>query len=164
MRGFITVTCLFLSSGFANAAWKVEKAAKVNAMRNDRIGIVAKLPAKAANDGVSAHLQIECFEHPELTTRTLNLIVSKQSAPGPIGWRYQFDDRPAIERGPFSRISLTMTSLGDSSSEEFKGLATAQRLRVTLLPTKGAQWSFDFDISGAQAAISAVPCKEFKAN
>lgn len=160
MNKLLIATCLFLSPGFAFAAWKVEHGSKVSSLRDDRAGVVAKLPVKSAPQGVSAYLQIECFMHPQLTSRTLNLVLSKPTAPGPLGWRYQIDDKAAIQRGPYSRTSLTVTNMGDSSSDEFKGLANAQRFRVTLLPSQGAQWSFDFDVTGARAAIDSVPCKK----
>jgi hypothetical protein len=54
---------------------------------------------------------------------------------------------------------MKVVALGDSSSEELKGLSTAYRLHVTLIPTKGPQWSFEFDLSGARQAINAVPCQ-----
>jgi hypothetical protein len=163
MKKLFIATILILLPSLALAAWKLEQGKKVSALRDDKVGMIAKLPAKASPKGVSAHLQIECFEHPQLTVRTVSLVTSKATAPGPLGWRYQIDDKAAIQRGPYSRTSFTVTNMGDSSSDEFKGLANAQRFQVTLLPSQGAQWSFDFDVTGARAAIDAVPCKEFKA-
>ena len=160
MNKLLVVACLFLSPGLAAAEWKVEQGAKISDVRNDGSGIVATLPAKAEFDGVSAYLQVECFEHPKLTARNVNIVTSKDTAPGLMMWRYQFDDRPPKKRGPYSRLSLTVTGLGDSSTDEFKGLLTAKRLRVTLMPAKGPQWSFEFDLAGAPEAINAVPCKK----
>jgi hypothetical protein len=159
MKKLLVATCLFLAPGLAAAEWKVEHGAKVSDKRKAGGGMVAILPAKAAFDGVSAYLQIECFEHPKLSMRTVNIVTSKETAPGLMMWRYQFDARPPKQRGPYSRLSLTVTGLGDSSSDEFKGLLTAKRLRVTLMPTNGPQWSFEFDLAGASEAVNAVPCK-----
>jgi len=142
------------------AEWKVERGTKVSSLRNYQVGIIATLPATATFDGVSAYLQVECLEHPEVTTRIVNLVTSKDTAPGLMMWRYQLDDRPPMQRGPYSRLSLKVIGLGDSSSDEFKGLLTARRLRVTLMPTTGPQWSFEFDLRGAPQAINAVPCQK----
>ena len=144
----------------AGTEWKVERGTKIGSLRNQQVGIIATLPAKAAFQGVSAHLQVECFEHPGVTARIVNLVTSKDTAPGLMMWRYQLDDRPPMQRGPYSRLSLKVIGLGDSSSDEFKGLLTARRLRVTLMPTTGPQWSFEFDLRGAPQAINAVPCQK----
>ena len=159
MKKLLVAACLVLTSGLAAAEWKVEHGAKVSDKRKDGGGTVAILPAKAAFKDVSAYLQVECFEHPKRNMRTVNIVTSRESAPGLMMWRYQFDDRPPKQRGPYSRLSLTVTGLGDSSSDEFKGLLTAKRLQVTLMPTNGPQWSFEFDLAGASEAIDAVPCK-----
>jgi hypothetical protein len=160
MKKAFVAAFLVLSPGVAVAEWKVEHGAKLSGLRGDRTGIVATLPATAAvDDGVTAHLQIECLEHPKLTARILNIVTSKDAAPGLMMWSYQFDDGPTKRRGPYSRLNPTVTGLGDSSSDEFKGLLAARRLRVTLMPSKGPQWSFEFDLSGAAEAINAVPCK-----
>jgi hypothetical protein len=51
--------------------------------------------------------------------------------------------------------------LGDASSAELKGLPSAKRLRLTLLPAQGGELSYDFDVTGAKDAIKSIPCKEF---
>jgi hypothetical protein len=160
MKKAFVAALVFLSPGFAAAEWKVEEGAKVSNLRNDRTGIIAILPAREAVDGVTAYLQVECFEHPKSTARILNIVTSKDAAPGLMMWSYQFDDKPPKRRGPYSRLSSTVTGLGDSSSDEFKGLSKARQLRVTLMPTQGRRWSFEFDLSGAAEAINAVPCEK----
>ena len=144
----------------SRAEWKVERGTKVGNLRNRQVGIIATLPATATFDGVSAYLQVECLEHPEVTTRIVSLVTSKDTAPGLMMWRYQLDDNPPTQHGPYSRLSLKVIGLGDSSSDEFKGLLTGRRLRVTLMPTTGPQWSFEFDLRGAPQAINAVPCQK----
>jgi hypothetical protein len=144
----------------SRAEWKVERGTKVGSLRSHQVGIIATLPATATFDGVSAYLQVECLEHPEVTTRIVNIVTSKDTAPGLMMWRYQLDDNPPTQHGPYSRLSLKVIGLGDSSSDEFKGLLTGRRLRVTLMPTTGPQWSFEFDLRGAPQAINAVPCQK----
>jgi PAS domain S-box-containing protein len=144
----------------SRAEWKVERGTKVGSLRNHQVGIIATLPATATFDGVSAYLQVECLEHPEVTTRIVNLVTSKDTAPGLMMWRYQLDDNPPTQHGPYSRLSLKVIGLGDSSSDEFEGLLTGRRLRVTLMPTTGPQWSFEFDLRGAPQAINAVSCQK----
>ena len=53
-----------------------------------------------------------------------------------------------------------MVGLGDAASEEFKGLSKAKRLQLTLHPSQGPEFNFDFDLSGSASAIDAIPCKE----
>jgi hypothetical protein len=60
------------------AEWKIEaQGAKVMSLPADRLGAIAKLPAKAPSYGVTAYLQIECFKSPELTQRHFALVVTK---------------------------------------------------------------------------------------
>jgi hypothetical protein len=75
-------------------------------------------------------------------------------------YEYKFDDAARVQRGPYSRRSLTVVNLGDAASEEFKGLSKAKRLQLTLLPRQGPELTFDFDLSGSASAIDAIPCKE----
>jgi hypothetical protein len=146
----------------AGALWKVERGRKVMSLPDDPVGTIAKLPAKNSSRGVSAFLQLECFQHPDLSGMSVGIVMSKPTAAGPLGWRYKFDDQPAVTRGPYTRSSLTVTSLGDASSNEFKGLTKAKKLQMTILPPSGNELTFDFDVSGAAQAIKAIPCKEVK--
>lgn len=160
MKKALIAAVLFLWPCLAVAGWKVERGAKGGSLRNDQVGIVATLPAEATFDGISAYLQVECLEHPGSAARIVSIVTSRGTAPGLMMWRYQLDEHPPKQRGPYSRLGLTVTGLGDASSDEFKGLSAARQLRVTLMPAKGPQWPFEFDLSGAPQAISAVPCQE----
>jgi hypothetical protein len=123
------------------------------------MGAVATIDAKTASNGITARLQLECFTHPDLATLSFGIVISKPTAPGFLKYRIQFDDGPTVERGPYTRLSLTNTSLGD---EEKKALPTAKRLRLTLLPTKPPELTYDFNVSGAASAIKGLNCKEFR--
>lgn len=158
-RVLLSVTVALLTVS-AHAAWKVENGRKVLSMRDDPVGLVARLPAEAASHGVTAYLQVECFRHPQLSGKMLGIVLSKETKPGPIAWRYKFDERPAVSRGPYTRTSLKVIGLGDATSEELKGTLTAKRLMLTLLPAAGEELTFSFDLSGASAAARAVPCAE----
>jgi hypothetical protein len=160
MRKGLIAVLLFLWPCLAGAGWKVERGAKVGSLRNDQVGTIATLPAKATFDGISAYLQVECLEHPQSAARIVSIVTSKGTAPSLMMWRYQLDEHPPKQRGPYSRLSLTVTGLGDASSHEFKGLLTARRLRVILMPTQGPHWAFEFDLNGAPQAIAAVPCQK----
>jgi hypothetical protein len=159
MKKILIALVLFLWPCLADAGWKVERGAKVGSLHNDQVGVIATLPAETTFDGISAYLQVECLEHPRSAARIVSIVTSRGTAPSLMMWRYQLDEDPPKQRGPYSRLSLKVTGLGDASSDEFKGLLTARRLRVTLMPTKGPQWPFEFDLSGAPQAISAVPCQ-----
>ena len=65
------------------AQWKIEaQEAKVMSLPADRLGTIAKLPAKAQSYGVTAYLQIECFKSPELMRRHFAVVVEKIFHPG----------------------------------------------------------------------------------
>jgi hypothetical protein len=160
LRTLIAVGFLFFTAT-AFAEWKVERGPRGLGFSGTPPGPVAKASAKAPSGGVSAFLQVECFENPHLTSRMLLVVLSKETAPGAIAWRYQLDDQPPVQRGPHTRTSLKIISLGDSSNDPLKEFARTKRLRLTLLPMKSEELSFDFDISGADNAIKAIPCNEF---
>jgi hypothetical protein len=67
-KAFVAAFLLLLPCG-AFAQWKVERGIKVGSLHDDQVGIIATLPAKSTFKGVSAYLQVECLEHPEVTTR-----------------------------------------------------------------------------------------------
>lgn len=156
----VAVAVLIALPTSAFPAWKIERGSKLMSLREDPVGELAKLPAKAPSHGVSAYLQIECFVHPEVGGRTVGIVLSKPTTTGAISWRYQFDDGPVVQRGPYTRLSLTVIGLGDFTQDEYKGLAHAKRFRVTLLPRQSEPLLFDFDVTGAAEAIHKVPCKE----
>ena len=156
----LLIACLIALPTGAFAEWKVERGSKLMSLRDDPVGTIAKLPAKAPYHGVSAFLQIECFVHPEVGGRTFGIVLSKPTTTGAISWRYQFDNGPVVQRGPYTRLSLTVIGLGDFTQDEFKGLVHAKRFRLTLLPRQSEELPFDFDVTGVAEAINKVPCKE----
>jgi hypothetical protein len=158
MKHFFIIYVL-LSASSALADWNVHQGRQVFSMSPGAMATVANIEAKGPSNGVTARLQLECFTHPDLSTLSFGLIISRPTASGFLKYRVQFDDGLAVERGPYSRINLTDTSLGD---EEKKALPTAKRLRLTLLPTKPPELTYDFNASGAAGAIKALNCKEFR--
>jgi hypothetical protein len=163
MKKALVAVSLIAASSTASAAWKVEKGQKAFSTFPPVVSTIATVPAKAPFQGVTARLQVECFTHPQLSGLSFGVVLSKGTVPGALGWRYQYDDSPPVQRGPFSRTSLTSISLGDAASAELKGLPAARRLRLTLLPAGGGELPYDFDVTGAAQAIKSVPCKEYKA-
>lgn len=158
----ILIFVIFLFWTNADAAWKINQGTKAFSKFPPVQAIIATVPAKSRPGGISARLQIECFTHPQLQGLNFGVVLSKQPANGFIAWRYQYDDRPIISRGPYSRAAPNPNSisLGDSKSDELKGLPDAHRLRLTLLPADGSTLSFEFDVTGAREAIAAIPCVE----
>jgi hypothetical protein len=118
---------------------------------HDRIGTIAKVPAKAASYGVTAYLQIECFKSPELTQKHFAVVVAKNIPPG-LSFRVKFDDDTPVQRGPYTRG--TVHGLDD---EAFERLPRARRLQ--LLQPQGPELTFDFDVTGAASAINAILCE-----
>jgi hypothetical protein len=160
MREAIAVSLILIPAP-ALAEWKVEQqGTKVMSHRNDPVGTIARLAAEAPSRDITAYLQVECFKHPPLSGKHFGVVLSKATTPGPITYEYEFDDAAPVLRGPYSRRRLTVVSLGDAESEEFKGLSKAKRLQLTLLPRPGPELTFDFDLSGGASAIDAIPCKE----
>jgi len=160
MREAIAVSLILMPTP-ALAEWKVEQqGTKVMSHRNDPVGTIARLAAEAPSRDITAYLQVECFEHPPLSGKHFGVVLSKATTPGPIAYEYKFDDAAPVLRGPYSRTSLTVVSLGDAESKEFKGLSKAKRLQLTLLPRQGPKLTFNFDCRGGASAIDAIPCKE----
>jgi hypothetical protein len=161
MRAILSI-CLVAISTSALAAWKVENG-KQTALSGFRPppGTTATVPAKAPFNGVSARLQLECFVSQRLSGLAFGIVLSKAPPVGAMAWRYQYDDRTAIRTKPYSRsLPLEKFVLGDASSDETKGLASAKALRLTLLPADGSELPYEFDVSRAAEAIKAVGCKE----
>ena len=66
-KGMAVLLAMMLMPRLSLAEWKIEgEGVKVMSLPQDRIGTIAKVPAKAASYGVTAYLQIECFKSPEL--------------------------------------------------------------------------------------------------
>lgn len=145
--------CLLLSDPAA-ADWTVIHGAR-KVLGFPPTGTVARVPATAPSHGFSASLQIECFDHPEVGGRVLGVILSRETAPGFLAYRYQLDDAPAIVRPPEVRTSLTSHALTPFPA----GLSGAQRLDLVLTPASGPALSFRFDVRGADRAIRAIPCR-----
>lgn len=156
----LCAVCLVTLPMAAFAGWKVEHGKKLMSLSDDPTGTIAKLPAKAPFHGVSAYLQVECFVHPQVGGRTVGIVLSKPTTTGAISWRYQFDDGPVVQRGPYTRLSLTVIGLGDFTQDEFKGIARSKRLRLTLLPRASEEFPFEFDLTGASDAINKVLCMD----
>lgn len=160
MKKAIAVALILMPTP-ALAEWKVEQqGTKVMSHSNDPIGTIARLAAEAPSGDITAYLQVECFEHPPLSGKHFGVVLSKATTPGPIAYEYKFDDAAPVLRGPYSRTSLTVVSLGDAESKEFKSLSKAKRLQLTLFPRQSPKLTFNFDLSGGASAIDAIPCKE----
>jgi hypothetical protein len=158
MKNAIAISVFLLSSS-ALADWNVRQGPQVFSMTPGKIATIATIDAKEPSHGVTARLQLECFTHPDLSTLSFGIILSQPTAPGPLKYRIQLDDGPAIERGPFTRITLASDSLID---QDRNALPTAKRLRLILLPTKPPELTYDFSVTGAAAAIAALNCKDFR--
>ena len=157
LRAMAVSLAMILMPTLSFAEWKIEaQGAKVMSLPADRLGTIAKLPAKAPSYGVTAYLQIECFKSPELTQRHFALVVTKNIPPG-LPYRVKFDNDTPVQRGPYIRNGDgTVQGLDD---EAFARLPTARRLQLSLLQPQGPQLTFDFDVTDAASAINAIPCE-----
>ena len=156
-KGMAVLLAMMLMPRLSLAEWKIEgEGVKVMSLPQDRIGTIAKVPAKAASYGVTAYLQIECFKSPELTQKHFAVVVAKNIPPG-LSFRVKFDDDTPVQRGPYTRIGDgTVHGLDDEAVER---LPRARRLQLSLLQPQGPELTFDFDVTGAASAINAIPCE-----
>ena len=160
MRRMIFATCLICAVSSAEATWKVERGKKIMSTFPPPAGTIATVPANAPNKEVTAQLRLECYTHPELTGIQFGIVLSKKPPNGFMAWKYQFDEKPAVQTKPYSRsLPPEVITLGDATSPELQGLTGAKKLKLTLLPADGSQLSYEFDITGAADAIKAVGCK-----
>jgi hypothetical protein len=163
MQRAILAACLILAASDASAAWKTEQGRKIMSTFPPPVGMIATLPAKAPHNGVTAQLRLECFTHPELTGIQFGIVLSKKPPNGFMAWKYQYDDKPAVQTKPYSRsLPPEVITLGDATSAEIQGLVGAKVLKLTLLPAEGTQLPYEFDVAGAADAIKTVGCKEFR--
>jgi hypothetical protein len=161
MLKIILASCLILLPLNALAAWKVDKGNPVYRSFAPRGGKIATVMAKAPYKNIKARLQLECFVSPSLNGLSFFIVLSKNPPNGFMAHRYQFDDGKAVTTKPFSRtLPANAITLGDDSSDEVKGLASAKVLKLTLLPADGSELRYEFNVSGAAAAIKAIACKE----
>jgi hypothetical protein len=159
MKRISVLTSVIFFSSTAFAEWHVRQGPQVFAFDPRGIGVVATVSAKSPSNGIGAHLQLECFVHPELMSLYGGIVLSRSTPTGPMSYRIQFDDAPSMTQGPFSRVNLTSQSFSD---EERKALLTARQLRITLIPTKPPELSYEFDVSGAATAAKTLACKEYR--
>src|SRR5260221_14059684 len=103
----ILITCIIFFSSTAFAEWHVQQGSQVFSMTQKAIGVVATVTAKSPSNGISAHLQLECFVHPDLMSLTSGIVFSRSTPSGPMPYLIQFDDAPSMARGPFTRLSVT---------------------------------------------------------
>jgi hypothetical protein len=153
-------TTLAFAATSASAEWKVVQGAKVLPMGEKKLSTVVRTNALAPATGVRAYLQIDCFEHPSLTSRYFGVVTDKETAPGFLGWRYKFDDGLTVTELPGSRTSLSATGLGGSDKPIFQDLMKAKKMQLTLMPVNGPALTFDFDVTGAREAAAKIACKE----
>lgn len=159
-RVFITVIIVLAASN-ADAAWKVEQGKKIVSTFPPLVGMIATVSAKAALNGVTAQLRLECFTHPQLMGIQFGIVLSTKPVNGAMAWRYQYDTKPAVQTRPFSRsLPPEVITIGDATNAEFKELAGSKTLKLTLLPYDGSQLPYEFDVTGATDAIKALGCKE----
>jgi hypothetical protein len=157
----LVCTIAWASSAYSN--WWTKEGQKLS-LFPPKTGMIAVVEAKAPDRGVTARLHAECFTpNSEIAIRAVFVVLSEEMTPGPLGWRYQFDEAQTrtVQMGLPAETRLSHFLLGDASSANFRRLTEAKRFRLTLMPTKSLEFNFDFDVTGAGAQINLIPCREF---
>lgn len=153
-RLVIALAVSSVAASHALADWAIWHGAEKLLQFPATTGKVARVPAEAISHGFSATLQLECFNHPELSGWTLGVILSRETRPGAMGYRYRLDNQPAVVVSPGTRTSLKSHALSPFPG----GLKSGKTFRLELTPASGPTLSFDFDVRGAGKAMDAVGC------
>jgi hypothetical protein len=148
-RLLVTAALLSAVATPAFAQWKIVKAV-------DRItgsvDHVARLPAKAPVNGVTATLEITCSRW--FGTRLPNLILSRPVAQGEFGVTVVLDGTP-LQRRTRSYVDPGHFALFDPLASD---LARASRMAIHIHPRGEPVTAFDFDVRGFAAVNKSITC------
>jgi hypothetical protein len=132
----------------ASAEWTIEAHRKGT---NDSTIKIAWTGAKKPDRGINAKLQIECSP----TGRVLTVVLSRKLTPGRFGISYRIDNRPLQER--ILQINPALDSI--MFMDDLRQISNSRTMQVAIFPAVSQNLYYDFDISGAEKAITSVPCQ-----
>lgn len=140
----------------AQASWKVVSATD---RMTDKAVKTASVVAKSPDRGVTARLEVFCLGFKDDTSPVVSLETSAVFTPGRMGLRYRLDaDEPEPRYMPVSS-----SGRGMSLWAQPKTFFGKSKMRLELQPARSQTLFFEFDISGAEAAIRGLGCKKLDA-
>lgn len=135
-----------------HAEWKINS---FNDRMTDSTIKTATVAAKAPDHGVSATIRVSCLRDKVVGGLIVSIETNAAFTPGRMGLTYRLDnDEPIPRYMPVDADGRGMSLW--MQSDEFPG---KKRLRVQLEPARSPNLFFEFDISGVDKALAAVPCK-----
>lgn len=139
-----------------HAEWKINS---FNDRMTDSAIKTATVVAKSPDHGVSATIRVSCLRDKVVGGLIVSIETSAAFTPGRMGLVYRLDnDEPTSRYMPVDANGRGMSLW--MQSDEFPG---KKRLRVQLEPARSPNLFFEFDISGVDKALAAVPCKRTRA-
>ena len=136
----------------ANAAWKVDS---YKDRMTERVTKYASLPAKASDHGVSATLELTCGGLDG--NRQFALFLSTPFTRGEISARLRLDEGKVRLLGLRTFSNPRRFPIITAPAYDLWG---KKRFRVELSPRGSQPLFFDFDLTGIDKAIAALPCNK----
>lgn len=120
----------------------------------DREVKTATIAAKARDHGVLGRLVINCLEDKLVGGLVLSIETTASFSRGRLGLSYRVDQREVEQR----LMPVNSAGNGMSSWAKPEELEGAKRIRVELSPARSPNLFFDFDLTGVDNAMKAIPC------
>ncbi|MCC8980821.1 hypothetical protein [Bradyrhizobium acaciae] len=139
-----------------HAEWKISS---FNDRMTDSTIKTATVAAKAPDHAVSATIRVSCLRDKVVGGLIVSIETDAVFTLGRMGLTYRLDNDEPTPR----YMQVDANGRGMSlwmQPEEFPG---KKRLRVQLEPARSPNLFFEFDISGVEKALAAVPCKRTRA-
>ncbi|MET4206871.1 hypothetical protein [Bradyrhizobium sp. LA2.1] len=150
-RAIVVVLTTLLACSPVAADWSITS---YKDRLSDRDVKVATLPAKERDHGVFARLVINCLESPVVGGLVLSIETGSRFSRGRMGLSYRVDQREVVPR----LMPVNSNGNGMSSWAQPEELEGAKRIRVELSPARSPTLFFDFDLTGVDKAMNAIPC------
>ncbi|WP_316191295.1 MULTISPECIES: hypothetical protein [unclassified Bradyrhizobium] len=151
MRSAILLCGLLAAATPARAEWVIASSKDRLTDKETRIASVA---AARPDQGVAARLVVRCLEDKLVGGLIMAIETTASFTRGRMGLRFRIDHRdPEARFMPVSGSGKGMSQWLDP--EELRG---ARRLRVELEPARSPNLFYDFDLTGVDKALGAIPC------
>jgi hypothetical protein len=131
----------------ALAEWRIQQ---LTDRMTDRVFRFANTPAKEPSSGVSAELNIGCFDARLYVSVQLS---EKMPEGATISWRV--DEKP-VRHQPMPQVHSTSSSAIHGLAPEY--LRQAKRVRLQWVASTGTALFYEFDVTGADKVIARIPC------
>ncbi len=150
------LAALLAGSGDAAAEWTIKS---YTDRMSDQTVRYAKVAAKQPSHGITASILLFCAKDRDLGGYKLQISISARIAAREVKVRYRFDSRRVRRRSlPVDR-DLQTIHIVSYDANDFLRARNAKRLRLEILPIGGPELFYEFDISGMDEVLRAMPCK-----